>query len=134
MARTPAATGTAAVTTTAAAATGTAAGTGAAAGTGTAAADGDTVQLVEEGELAPFLAGPDGMTLYGPEGAHHVPAGVAEVRDATGAGDTTAATVALALATGATPVEATVLAGVAAAAVVQRDGVATVTVADLDPT
>jgi rfaE bifunctional protein kinase chain/domain len=86
------------------------------------------------GALVLVTDGPDGMTLYGPEGAHHVPAGVAEVRDATGAGDTTAATFALALAAGATPVESTALAGRAAAAVVQRDGVATVTVADLDPT
>ncbi len=86
------------------------------------------------GALVLVTDGPDGMTLYGPEGAHHVPARVADVRDATGAGDTTAATFALALASGATPVEATAVAATAAAAVVERDGVATVTAADLDPT
>ena len=59
------------------------------------------------------------------EGA--VPAVAREVSDVTGAGDTVVATLALALAAGATPAEAAILANHAAGIVVGRFGPATVT-------
>jgi D-beta-D-heptose 7-phosphate kinase/D-beta-D-heptose 1-phosphate adenosyltransferase len=75
--------------------------------------------------------GDQGMWLLdgGVEG--HLPASSREVADVTGAGDTVIATVALALATGATAVEAARLANEAAGIVVGRFGPATVSVAEL---
>lgn len=55
-----------------------------------------------------------------------------EVFDVTGAGDTVVGTLTLALAGGATPLEATLLANLAASVVVRRFGTATVTVAELE--
>ena len=63
------------------------------------------------------------------EGA--IPAVAREVSDVTGAGDTVVATLALALAVGATLIEAAVLANHAAGIVVGRFGPATVTPEEL---
>ncbi len=57
--------------------------------------------------------------------------GLAEAVDVTGAGDTVSATLALALGAGASPLEAAGLANVAGALVVQKQGTATVTRAEL---
>ena len=65
----------------------------------------------------------------GLEGA--VPAVAREVSDVTGAGDTVVATLALALAAGATLAEAAVLANHAAGIVVGKFGPATVTAEEL---
>jgi D-beta-D-heptose 7-phosphate kinase/D-beta-D-heptose 1-phosphate adenosyltransferase len=73
-----------------------------------------------------------GMTLLVPgEAPLHVPAAAREVFDVTGAGDTVIATLAAALAAGATLARACVLANAAAGIVVGRLGTATVTRAEL---
>lgn len=71
--------------------------------------------------------GSEGMTLAGRDGGcHHLPvSNLSEVRDATGAGDTVAATVTLALVAGAAPLEAAHLGNLAAGIVVRRLGAAT---------
>ena len=61
----------------------------------------------------------------------HLPAAAREVADVTGAGDTVAATMGVALAAGATPAEAARLANEAAGVVVTRFGTAVVSAADL---
>ena len=72
--------------------------------------------------------GEEGMTLFTEGGeATHIPTVAREVYDVTGAGDTVIATLALALATGASLVEAAVLANHAAGVVVGKVGTATVT-------
>ena len=60
-----------------------------------------------------------------------IPASAREVYDVTGAGDTVAATLALAVAAGATMPEAALLANHAAGVVVGKVGAATLTVRDL---
>lgn len=71
--------------------------------------------------------GEHGMSLLDPEGREdHYPAVAREVADVTGAGDTVIATLALALAAGATVAEAAQLANHAAGIVVARFGAATV--------
>ena len=60
-----------------------------------------------------------------------MPAVAREVADVTGAGDTVVATLALALAAGASPSEAAVLANQAAGVVVAKFGPATVTAEEL---
>jgi bifunctional ADP-heptose synthase (sugar kinase/adenylyltransferase) len=67
------------------------------------------------------------MWLSESEAEGSIPATAREVADVTGAGDTVAATLALALAAGATFTEAAILANHAAAIVVGRFGPATVT-------
>lgn len=71
--------------------------------------------------------GEDGMSLFqkdGPE--HHIPAfNRTDVFDVTGAGDTVAAALTLALALGATPWEAAVLGNLAASIVVRQFGTTT---------
>jgi rfaE bifunctional protein kinase chain/domain len=71
--------------------------------------------------------GEKGMSLYlrGQE-PHHIPTQAREVYDVSGAGDTVVATMALALACGASPVEAAHAANYAAGVVVGKFGVATV--------
>src|SRR5262249_52007051 len=69
------------------------------------------------------------LSADGAEGA--IPAVAREVSDVTGAGDTVVATLALALAAGATLTEAAVLANHAAGIVVAKFGPATVTPAEL---
>jgi D-beta-D-heptose 7-phosphate kinase/D-beta-D-heptose 1-phosphate adenosyltransferase len=76
--------------------------------------------------------GADGMTLFeGGRPAVHVPALAREVFDVTGAGDTVAATIAVALAAGGDLVSACRLAAAAAAVAVGKAGTATVTPAEL---
>jgi D-beta-D-heptose 7-phosphate kinase/D-beta-D-heptose 1-phosphate adenosyltransferase len=75
--------------------------------------------------------GDHGMWLLSDSVEGHLPAAAREVADVTGAGDTVIATVALALASGATLPEAARLANEAAGVVVGRFGPATVTVAEL---
>ncbi|HXU34057.1 MAG TPA: PfkB family carbohydrate kinase [Thermoanaerobaculia bacterium] len=70
--------------------------------------------------------GSRGMSLFDPEGAIHLPVhGTDQVADVTGAGDTVIGTFALALAAGATPLEAALLANYAGGIVVMKMGTAT---------
>jgi rfaE bifunctional protein kinase chain/domain len=80
--------------------------------------------------------GEEGMALFtggGADGAEvtHIPTVAREVYDVTGAGDTVIATLALALASGASLEEAAVLANHAAGVVVGKVGTASVTPAEL---
>jgi bifunctional ADP-heptose synthase (sugar kinase/adenylyltransferase) len=75
--------------------------------------------------------GEQGMWLSDAHGDGSIPAVAREVSDVTGAGDTVVATLALALAAGATLTEAALLANHAAGIVVGRFGPATVTVDEL---
>lgn len=75
--------------------------------------------------------GEQGMWLAGESVEGHLPAAAREVSDVTGAGDTVVATLALAMAAGATMVEAARLANEAAGIVVGKFGPATVTAAEL---
>jgi D-beta-D-heptose 7-phosphate kinase/D-beta-D-heptose 1-phosphate adenosyltransferase len=76
--------------------------------------------------------GEHGMTLVGPDGDAELPAEAREVSDVTGAGDTVIATMTLALAAGASLVDAARLANRAAGIVVGKFGPATVSVSELD--
>jgi bifunctional ADP-heptose synthase (sugar kinase/adenylyltransferase) len=77
--------------------------------------------------------GSDGMALFEPgQPPRHIPIfGSDQVADVTGAGDTVIATFTLALAAGATPTEASLLANYAGGLVVMKRGTATVTEAEL---
>jgi D-beta-D-heptose 7-phosphate kinase/D-beta-D-heptose 1-phosphate adenosyltransferase len=76
--------------------------------------------------------GERGMTLVQRKGrSRHFPAAVRQVFDVTGAGDTVAATCALALVAGASFEDAAVLANAAAGSVVTKVGTATATPAEL---
>ena len=76
--------------------------------------------------------GSRGMALFEPGvGAHVAVHGTDQVADVTGAGDTVIGTFALALAAGATPLEATLLADYAGGIVVMKTGTATLTRAEL---
>ena len=75
--------------------------------------------------------GDQGMWLLGPGVDGHLPASAREVADVTGAGDTVIATMALAVAAGATLTEAARLANEAAGISVSRFGPATVSTAEL---
>jgi len=75
--------------------------------------------------------GDQGMWLLADDAEGNLPAAAREVSDVTGAGDTVIATLALALAGGATIAEAARLANEAAGLVVARFGPATVHVAEL---
>lgn len=72
--------------------------------------------------------GKEGMSLFERENQRvtHIPTMAQEVFDVTGAGDTVIAVFTLALASGATPVEAAILSNAAAGVVVGKMGVATV--------
>ncbi len=73
-----------------------------------------------------------GMTLFHANGtAEHIPPHRVEVYDAAGAGDTVISTLSLALAAGANLHDAAVLAATAAACVVRKVGVETVTVGEI---
>src|SRR5206468_12584541 len=78
-------------------------------------------------EAALITRGEHGMWLSGAAAEGSIPAVAREVSDVTGAGDTVVATLALALASGATLAEAAVLANHAAGVVVGKFGPATVT-------
>ncbi len=70
--------------------------------------------------------GSSGMTLFSARGAAHLPVhGTDQVADVTGAGDTVIGTFAVALAAGATPLEAACLANYAGGVVVMKMGTAT---------
>ena len=77
--------------------------------------------------------GSDGMALFQPgQKTVHIPIyGSDQVADVTGAGDTVIATFTLALAAGATPLEASILANYAGGVVVMKRGTATVSTAEL---
>ena len=75
--------------------------------------------------------GEHGMTLLGPDGEAELAAEAREVSDVTGAGDTVIATMTLALAAGASLVDAARLANRAAGIVVGKFGPATVSVSEL---
>jgi rfaE bifunctional protein kinase chain/domain len=75
--------------------------------------------------------GEHGMTLLGPDGESELAAEAREVSDVTGAGDTVIATMTLALAAGASLVDAAKLANRAAGIVVGKFGPATVSVSEL---
>jgi bifunctional ADP-heptose synthase (sugar kinase/adenylyltransferase) len=75
--------------------------------------------------------GDQGMWLLADDVEGHLPAAAREVADVTGAGDTVIATLALALAAGATMTEAARLANEAAGIVVAKFGPATVGAAEL---
>ena len=75
--------------------------------------------------------GDQGMWLLGPDVEGHLPAAAREVADVTGAGDTVIATMALALAAGATLAEAARLANEAAGIAVAKFGPSVVTPAEL---
>ncbi len=78
--------------------------------------------------------GGHGLSLFSKEAPAepvYVPAHEVEVYDVAGAGDTVISTMTLALAAGATPHEAVVLANYAAAEVVKKLGVATVSVSEI---
>jgi len=76
--------------------------------------------------------GAQGMLLLEDDAPpHHLPAYAKDVFDVSGAGDTAISVLALALAAGATPGEAAVLANHASAIVVGKLGTATVTAAEL---
>ena len=75
--------------------------------------------------------GEHGMWLLGPDGDVELAAEAREVSDVTGAGDTVIATLALALAAGASLLDAARLANRAAGIVVGKFGPATLTVQEL---
>jgi rfaE bifunctional protein kinase chain/domain len=76
--------------------------------------------------------GSRGMSLFEGEGSAHLPVhGTDQVADVTGAGDTVIGTFALALAAGATPLEAAILADYAGGIVVMKMGTATLSPAEL---
>jgi D-glycero-beta-D-manno-heptose-7-phosphate kinase len=76
--------------------------------------------------------GEDGMALMTETGEHHrLPAEARSVYDVSGAGDTVTAVVAVALAAGASPLEAAILANHAAGIEVAKAGVATVSPGEL---
>jgi D-glycero-beta-D-manno-heptose-7-phosphate kinase len=85
-------------------------------------------------ETVLITRGEQGMWLSAPNADVSIPSVAQEVSDVTGAGDTVVATLALALAAGATMFEAAMLANHAAGVVVSRFGPATVTPAELAQT
>jgi D-beta-D-heptose 7-phosphate kinase/D-beta-D-heptose 1-phosphate adenosyltransferase len=109
------------------------AATGIAALTDTAAAAAGTRALAQSGAGAVLVTRSErGMTLVRPgEAPLHVPARARGVADVSGAGDTMAATLAIALACGAALPEAAALANAAAGIAVTKPGTATVSHAEL---
>jgi len=76
--------------------------------------------------------GSRGMSLFAADGSAHLPVhGTDQVADVTGAGDTVIGTFALALAAGASPLEAALLADYAGGVVVMKMGTATLTPEEL---
>ena len=85
-------------------------------------------QLLERlgARLLLITRGSRGMSLFQPQVSAHLPvSGTDQVADVTGAGDTVIGTFALALAAGADPVEAALLANYAGGVVVMKMGTAT---------
>jgi rfaE bifunctional protein kinase chain/domain len=78
-------------------------------------------------ELLLITQGSRGMALFAKEGCSLIPVfGSAQVADVTGAGDTVIGTLSLALAAGASPLEAALLANLAGGLVVMKTGTATI--------
>jgi rfaE bifunctional protein kinase chain/domain len=76
--------------------------------------------------------GSRGMSLFQPGSTAHLPvSGTDQVADVTGAGDTVIGTFALAMAAGATPLEAAILSNYAGGVVVMKAGTATLTAGEL---
>jgi D-beta-D-heptose 7-phosphate kinase/D-beta-D-heptose 1-phosphate adenosyltransferase len=90
-------------------------------------------KLLEKFECpyALITRGEEGMSLFSRDGSQHLPTFAREVFDVSGAGDTVIATLALALAAGATMEEAAILANHAAGLVVGKVGTATVSRTEL---
>jgi len=90
-------------------------------------------KLLEKFECpyALITRGEEGMSLFSREGSHHLPTFAREVFDVSGAGDTVIATLALALAAGATMEESAILANHAAGLVVGKIGTATISRTEL---
>lgn len=86
-----------------------------------------------QAEAVLITQGPDGMTLFEKSGkVTHIPVtNVSEVYDVTGAGDTVVAAMILAVAAGATYLEAASLANFTAGIVVRKPGTATATLKEL---
>jgi len=84
-------------------------------------------------ELVLITRGEEGMSLFERQArtVTHIPAMAQEVYDVTGAGDTVIAVLTLALASGAMPADAAILANAAAGVVVGKVGTATVTPQEL---
>lgn len=96
------------------------------------AAAGEALRLRLGARFLLVTRGSRGMSLFEAGGATHVPVhGGDQVADVTGAGDTVIGTFALALAAGASPVEATLLANYAGGVVVMKMGTATLTADEL---
>lgn len=95
------------------------------------------ILLTETGAQCVLITrGANGIALFEANGdLHQIPAfNRTEVFDVTGAGDTVVGTLTLALAGGATPLEATLLANFAASIVVRRFGTSVTTVAEMSQT
>jgi D-beta-D-heptose 7-phosphate kinase/D-beta-D-heptose 1-phosphate adenosyltransferase len=91
------------------------------------------LQSVLHGTAVLVTRGPDGVSLFKPDASPlHVAARQRPVFDVTGAGDTLAATMALALATGAPIEQAATAANMAAGIVVGKVGTGTVDFGELD--
>lgn len=87
-----------------------------------------------EADAVLLTQGPDGMTMFDCQGGvTHIPvANRSEVYDVTGAGDTVVASFMLAIAGGASYLEAAHLANIAAGVVVKKPGTATASPAELE--
>ncbi|MBP2654186.1 MAG: PfkB domain protein [Firmicutes bacterium] len=111
----------------------------AAAAVGYTSLDGDKLLAAGKELLAKLGAkvvmitqGAEGMSLFEADRVTHIPvSNVSEVYDVSGAGDTVVVATALALAAGASYVEAAQLANFAAGVVVRKPGTATTTVTEL---
>lgn len=89
------------------------------------------IRLWEAGSLLITLGEHGMLLLEGDAPPYHTPTRAQDVFDVSGAGDTAIAVFTLALASGATPVEAAELANLASGIVVGKLGTATVTLAEL---
>jgi rfaE bifunctional protein kinase chain/domain len=90
------------------------------------------LQELLPGSAILITRGGEGMTLFEPDATPlHVRSEAAAVFDVTGAGDTVIATLALALAAGASLPAATTVANLAAGIVVGKPGTATITIGEL---
>lgn len=78
-----------------------------------------------------MTAGSDGMFLYHRDNYEHIKTTAREVADVSGAGDTVAAALSLALASGFKPIEAARIANCAAGIVVEKRGTATASLEEL---
>ncbi len=85
-----------------------------------------------EAECVVITRGEDGMTLFMSDGGKtHLPTVARDVYDVTGAGDTVVSVLAVALASGASMVEAATLANHAAGVVIREVGTASVTTGEI---